>query len=48
METGLNKHSFLVQVICLPILWVIMLLKILIAIPAWITAKCNEIMENIE
>jgi hypothetical protein len=45
---GLNKYPFLVQVICLPITWLIAILKILVVIPIWITAKCNEVIKNIE
>jgi hypothetical protein len=48
MKEGLNKYPFIVQVICLPITWTIAILKILVAIPAWIIAKCNGIMEDIE
>jgi hypothetical protein len=47
MKNGLNKYPFLVQVICLPITWTIAILKVLVAIPVWIVAKCNGIMENI-
>ena len=47
-KKGLNKYPFIVQVICLPITWIIAILKILIAIPTWVTAKCNGIMGNIE
>jgi hypothetical protein len=48
MKNELNKYQFLVQVICLPIIWTVAILKILVAIPAWVTAKCNGIMESIE
>lgn len=48
MKNGLNKYPFLVQVMCLPITWTIAILKILVAIPAWITAKCNGIIESIK
>jgi hypothetical protein len=48
MKEGLNRYPFIVQVICLPITWTIAILKILVAVPAWITAKCNGIMEDIE
>lgn len=48
MNKGLNNYSFIVQVICLPIVWIICILKILIAVPVWITMKCNEIMENVQ
>jgi hypothetical protein len=48
MNKGLNRTPFLIQVICIPISWIIAMLKILVAIPAWIIAKCNDIMENID
>lgn len=48
MKTGLNKYPLLVQVICLPFTWSIMILKLLITIPAYVTMKCNSILDNIE
>lgn len=48
MRTGLNKYPFIVQVICLPLIWTIAIFKVLIAIPIWITAKCNGVIERIE
>lgn len=47
MKKGLNKYPFYTQVICIPVVWIIAILKLLIAIPAWVTAKCNDIMNNI-
>ena len=47
MKRGINEFPFLLQVVCLPIVWVIAILKILVVIPSWIVAKCNNIMNNI-
>lgn len=46
MKKGFIESSFLVQIILIPIVWIIAILKILIAIPVLIIGKCNEIMEN--
>jgi len=48
MNKGLNSYPFAVQIIALPISWIVAILKVLIAIPVWITAKCNSLMESIE
>ena len=45
---GLNKHTFIVQIIALPITWFLMVLKVLVTIPAYIVAKCNDVLDSIE
>jgi hypothetical protein len=47
MEKGLNKYPFIVQVIAMPITWVIAILKVLIVIPIFVIAKCNAIMNSL-
>jgi hypothetical protein len=48
MKKNLNNYPFIVQLITLPLTWFIAILKILIMIPIWITAKCNTIIEDVE
>lgn len=48
MKKNLNNYPFITQVITLPLTWFIAILKILIMIPIWITAKCNAIIEDVE
>jgi len=48
MRKNLNDYPFIVQVITLPLTWFLAILKILIMIPIWVTAKCNTIIEDVE
>lgn len=43
----LNHYPFWIEVVCLPISYVIAILKILVVIPMLIIALCNKIYEKI-
>jgi len=46
MKKKLNDYPFWVQVITLPIVWGYAILQILITVPIWIVAKCNDTKGN--
>jgi hypothetical protein len=46
MKQNLNSYPFLVQIVCIPIIWIIAVFKILITIPILIIGKCNSIINN--
>ena len=43
------KHKFVIEVLSLPIVWVLMILKILVFIPRWVISNINTwIDENLD
>ena len=42
------QHPFILEIIMLPITWIIMIFKILITIPIMVTAYCNTLAEKVE
>lgn len=41
-----KQYPFIVYVIALPIIWVIAIIKALIAIPLWIIGNSNEVIAS--
>lgn len=47
-DKGLNKHPFWAELVVLPLTYTVAILKLLVMIPTWIIAKCNDILNSIE
>jgi len=44
MKKKLNDFPFWVQLIAIPIAWLIMVFKILLALPVYVIGKCNTVL----
>jgi len=44
----IKDYSMWVQIICLPITWGFMVLKVVVTIPLLVIATCNDLLDKIE
>jgi len=47
MKKSLNNYPFIVHVLAIPFMYILAILKIVIVIPMFVVAKCNDIMNDI-
>lgn len=43
----IKDTPFWAQVVCIPFIWILAILKLLVFIPTWIVAKCNMFFDNV-
>jgi hypothetical protein len=44
----LTDYSLAIQIMLIPLAWIIMIAKILLVIPVFVIARCNYVMSKIE
>jgi|AntRauMFilla1563_2_1112583.scaffolds.fasta_scaffold00263_1 hypothetical protein len=47
MPENIKDYPFILLILLLPFFWLIAILKILIMIPFYVVAKCNDILSEI-